>query len=105
MHVRPSGIVTLVRLLQLQNASWPMLFTPLPIFKLVRLLQPQNARPPMLVTLSGIVTLFRLLQPWNVESEMSLVPAFIAAFVISFFESKRQRFKYSNPFSQFAGSL
>ncbi len=42
-----------------------MLVTLLGIVTLVRLLQPENAESPMLVTLLGIVTLVRLLQPEN----------------------------------------
>ena len=42
-----------------------MLVTPFPMVTLVRLLQPENAEYPMLVTLSGIVMLVRLLQPEN----------------------------------------
>ena len=39
-----------------------MLVTLLGIVTLVRLVQPENAWPPMLVTLLGIVTLVRLVQ-------------------------------------------
>ena len=39
-----------------------MLVTLLGIVTLVRLVQPQNAQSPMLVTLLGIVTLVRLVQ-------------------------------------------
>jgi hypothetical protein len=37
------GIVTLVRLVQEENAPPPMLVTPFPIVTLVRLVQPENA--------------------------------------------------------------
>ena len=40
-----------------------MLVTLLGIVTLVRLVQEENADPPMLVTLLGIVTLVRLVQP------------------------------------------
>ena len=75
------------------------------IVTLFRLLQPLNALSPMLVTLLGIVTFVKLLQSSNAEPAISLVSAFIAASVISFFAPIRQRFKYSNPFFQLAGSL
>ena len=65
MLVTLSGIVTLVRLVQPENASSPMLVTLLGIVTLVRLVQPENASSPMLVTLLGIVTLVRLVQPEN----------------------------------------
>jgi hypothetical protein len=39
-----------------------MFVTPLPIVTLVKLLQYENAEPPMLVTLLGIITLAKLLQ-------------------------------------------
>ena len=42
-----------------------MLVTLLGIVTLVRLVQPENAMIPMLVTLLGIVTLVRLVQPEN----------------------------------------
>ena len=42
-----------------------MLVTLLGIVTLVRLVQPENASFPMLVTLLGIVTLVRLVQPEN----------------------------------------
>ena len=50
MLVTLSGMVMLVRLVQL-NASCPMLVTPLAIVTLVRLVQSENASAPMLVTL------------------------------------------------------
>ena len=56
------GIVTLVSLLQPENALSPMLVTLSGIVTLVRPLQPENADFPMLVTLSGIVTLVSPLQ-------------------------------------------
>ena len=62
MLVTPSGIVTLLRLLQPKNAESPMLVTLSGIVMLVRLLQPENAESPMFVTLpSDGMTL--LLQP------------------------------------------
>ena len=62
MLVTLSGITTLVRLVQEENASTPIRVTPLPIVTFVRLMQPPNAPDPntslpMLMTLSGIVTL------------------------------------------------
>ena len=65
MLVIPLPIVTLVRLLQPENAQYPMLVTLSGIVTLVRLLQSENAHSPMLVTLLGIVTLVRLLQYSN----------------------------------------
>ena len=55
-------IVTLVRLVQSENAESPMLVTLLGIVTLVRLEQPENAESPMLVTLLPIVMLVRLVQ-------------------------------------------
>ena len=55
-----SGIVTLVRLLQLEKAREPILVTLSGIVTLVRLLQLQKACEPILVTLFGIVMLGRL---------------------------------------------
>ena len=43
MLVTPAGIVTSVRLVQPENASYPMLVTPAGIVTAVRLLQPENA--------------------------------------------------------------
>ena len=63
MLVTLLGIVTLVRLVQPENAQSPMLVTLLGIVTLVRLVQSENAASPMLVTLLGIVTLVRLVQP------------------------------------------
>ena len=54
---------TLVRLLQPENASLPMLVTLSGMVTLVRPVQPENARTPILVTLSGIVILVRPVQP------------------------------------------
>ena len=42
------------------------------IVMLVRLLQPENALYPMVVTLSGIVILVSLVQPANAPSRMDL---------------------------------
>src|SRR6188474_726499 len=49
-----SGIVTLVRAVQFQNAPDPMLMTPLPIVALARFVQYSNTRSPMIVTLLGM---------------------------------------------------
>ena len=54
MLVTLSGIVTLVRDLQLEKAKAPMLVTPFGIVTLVRDVQPAKADQSMLVTLSGI---------------------------------------------------
>ncbi len=51
--------VTLVKLLQLENASLPMLVTPLGISMLVKLLQPENAESPILSP-PVIITSFKL---------------------------------------------
>ena len=61
MLVTESGIVTLVRPLQPENAEDPMLVTESGIVTLVSPLQLQNASSPMLVTglppsVEGIVT-------------------------------------------------
>ena len=42
-----------------------MLVTLSGIVTLIKPLQPENAKSAMLVTLDGIVTVVRLLQPWN----------------------------------------
>ena len=60
MLVTELGMVTLVRLLQALNASFPMLVTELGMVTLVRLLQPENEYHPMLVTELGIIV---VLQP------------------------------------------
>ena len=52
-----------------------MLVTPSGIAMLVRLLQPENAEFPMPVTLSGIVMLVKLLQPENAEFPMLVTPS------------------------------
>ena len=49
-----------------------MLVTLSPIVTLVRLLQLENASKPMVVTLSGIVMLVRLVQLENAEEPISL---------------------------------
>ena len=50
MLVTLSGSLMLVRLLQTENADFPMLVTLLGIVMPVRLLQNWNALPPILVT-------------------------------------------------------
>ena len=65
MLVTLSGIVTRVRLVQLENALPPIPFTPLSIATLVNPPQSANASPPIIVTLLGIVTLVSLLHPEN----------------------------------------
>ena len=55
--------VTLVKLLQSENAPEPMLVTLSGIVMLVRPVQKPNASLLMLVTLLGIVMLVRLLHP------------------------------------------
>ena len=65
MLVTLLGMVTLVRLVQPENAQSPMLVTLLGMVTLVRLVQSANAQSPMLVTLLGMVTLVRLVQSSN----------------------------------------
>ena len=60
-----SGIVTSLKLLQLENAELPILVTESGIVTPVKLLQPMNAELPILVTESGIVTPVKLLQLEN----------------------------------------
>ena len=76
MLVTLDGIVTDVRPLQPPNVPTPMLVTPLPIVTLVKLVQLENTEPKMLSTLFGIVTYVRPLQPRNVPYPMlvTLVP-------------------------------
>src|ERR1035437_2680066 len=68
MFVTLLPIVTLPKLVQPENSSFPMLVTPSGMLKLVRLLQPLNASSPMRVTLLGIVTLVRLVHIQNAIS-------------------------------------
>ena len=75
MLVTLSGIVRLVRLLQLRNASLPMLVTPFPIPIVVKAEQPENAYSPMPVTSSKSVTLVKPEQPENARSP--IIPPFI----------------------------
>jgi hypothetical protein len=65
MFVTLAGILTLVRLVQVSNAEFPILVTFVPRATLVRLRQRENAELSMLVTVSGIVTLTTLKLPWN----------------------------------------
>lgn len=74
-------IVTLVRLLQLSNAHYPILVTESGIVTLVNPLQSINAPYSMLVTLSGIVTLVKPLQPVNAFSPMLFTLSGIVMFV------------------------
>ena len=53
MLVTLLGIVTLVKLVQPSNASFPMLVTLPGMVTLVRLVRPENAAFPMLVTKLG----------------------------------------------------
>ena len=69
MLVTPLGIVTLVRLVQKENAKLPMLVTLVGIVTLSGWCRTRT-RTPMLVTLLGIVTLVRLVQPENARSPM-----------------------------------
>src|SRR5437660_102109 len=71
MLVTLSGILTLVRLVQPENAP-PMLVTLPGIVTLVRLVQDKNARFSMLVTLPGIVTLVRRVLYWNAADPMAV---------------------------------
>ncbi len=52
----PSGIVTVCKLEQLENAAVPIAVWLLSIFTEVKLLQEENAYSPMLITISGMVT-------------------------------------------------
>ena len=70
MLVTLSGIVMLVRLLQLKKVCSPMLVTPSGIVMLVRSLQSEKASSPMLVTPFGIVMLVSPVQPKKAESPM-----------------------------------
>ena len=58
MVVTLFGMVTEVRLVQVEKASFPMVVTLLGMVTEVRLLQPEKATFPMLVTLFGMVTDF-----------------------------------------------
>ena len=70
--VAVSGIVMVLRLEQMTNASSPMLLRPLTIVTLVRLMHCSKAAKRMLVTLLGIVTLVRRAQVRNAKSQMVL---------------------------------
>ena len=56
MLVTLSGIVTLARFVQPENAHPPISVTLSEIVTFVRLVQPLNAEPPILVTPLGITT-------------------------------------------------
>lgn len=58
---------TFLRLVQFQNADWPMLVTLEGIITLARPEQPEKADWPMLVTLEGIITLARPEQEENLQ--------------------------------------
>ena len=75
MLVTLSGIVTLVRPVQLRNALCPMLVTLLPIVTLVSPVQCANVPFLMIVTLSGIVTVFS-----PVHSSKAAVPMLVTLF-------------------------
>ena len=105
MLVTPSGIVTLFRPLQPENAEGPMPRIPVrfkspesePVFPTAQpstsfmpgivviskseSLQPENAEDPMFVTLSGIVTLASPLQRENADSPMLVTPSGIVTLV------------------------
>jgi len=66
--------LTLVRLVQLSKARYPMLVTLFGIVMLVRLAQYGKAAAPMLVTPLGIVTLVRLLQLLKAPAPMLVTP-------------------------------
>jgi hypothetical protein len=51
------------KLIQLLNAAFPILVTPLPMMIEVKPLQPEKALPPMLVTLLGISMEVNFSQP------------------------------------------
>ena len=55
----------LVKLVQPENAPFPILVTLSGIVMLVKLVQPENAKLPILVTLFGIVMLVKPVQPLN----------------------------------------
>ena len=74
MLVTLSGIVTLVRPLQLENALYPMLVTLSGIVTLVRPLQPENALSPMLTTPDGITISVRpYVSPMPVKTPSELI--------------------------------
>ena len=68
MLVTLSGIVTLVRPLQPENAESPMFVRLSGIITLANLAQPENARFPMEVTLSGMAMLVRFPTSWVTRS-------------------------------------
>ena len=70
--VTPSGIVTDVKLVQSQNAYFPMEVTLEGIVTEVKLVQSSNAYAPMEVTPSVIVTDVKFEQPLNAEDPMEV---------------------------------
>ena len=81
VHWLRSANVTLVSLLQPENAEYPMLVTEDGIVMLVSLLQKENALSPMYVTLDGIVMLVSPLQYANARSPMLVTEDGIVHFV------------------------
>ena len=82
MLVTLLGIVTLVRLVQSENASLPMLVTLLGIVTLVRLVQPKNASSPMLVTGRPLIVLGMVTAPPEpVYPVMVIVPSSLIVYV------------------------
>ncbi len=65
MEVTELGMVTDVRLVQLENAYSPMEVTELGMVTDVMALQLENAPPPMEVTQLGMVIDSRLVQPYK----------------------------------------
>jgi hypothetical protein len=82
MLVTLFGMVTLVSLQHIWNASIPILVTLFGMVTLVRDEQFSNAQSPILVTLSGIVTLVSFQQSQNASLPM-LVTLFGIAYVPS----------------------
>ena len=72
MLVMPSGIFTLARFVQPENAFSPMLVTLEGIVISLRLLQFRKDSSPILVTPSGIFTSARFVQPLNAPLLMTV---------------------------------
>ena len=76
-----------------------MLVTLSGIVTLVKALQPENAESPMLVTLSGIVTLVKPLQPENAEFAMRVTQLGIVTSPFTPFKSVSPSFDNNSPFT------
>jgi len=73
MLVTLSGMIMLVKPVQLKNAELLMLVTLFGMVTLVKSLQPRNADPPMLVTLLPMVTLVKLVQFLNASLPIEVI--------------------------------